>query len=261
MVIPNGWFILQPPKYKTPSVFDLHERGLFPSMPSVTRECGACLIIDENMQTSVYFKYVAQGHTVLNNMSFSWLVREGILPLTTDMKLNGKELADIGDPGAIEEITRVHGEWYRSYIPLQGDGAVDNAELKKKLVFSLNEGKKQFRENLKRKNSQWIEPALARKIQDFKRVLYGLVSGELYSDYCTRGGEDSEDGLIRKIQLFSRIYDSYDPESLLKPDGNNWASEDEIWDCWIAYAGTELEAKRVCQSMEAVFRPLSEMLS
>jgi|GEM_PF-2545641 len=27
MKVPKGWFLLYPPKYRTPSVFDLHERG------------------------------------------------------------------------------------------------------------------------------------------------------------------------------------------------------------------------------------------
>jgi len=54
MIIPNGWFILQQPQYKTPSVFDLHERGSFTSMPSVTRENDACLIINEDNQVSVW---------------------------------------------------------------------------------------------------------------------------------------------------------------------------------------------------------------
>lgn len=93
------------------------------------------------------------------------------------------------------------------------------------------------------------------------RVLYRLVAGELYPDYRARGGEDVEDGLIRKIQLFSRIYNSDEPDNLLKPDGNRWQSEDDVWDCWIAYAGSETEARRVCQSMEAVLRPLPARLS
>ncbi len=261
MIIPNGWFVLQQPKYKTPSVFDLHERGLFTSMPSITRESGACLIINEDNQAGVYYKCVAQGHEVQGNIAYTYRVHEGIIRLAADMKLNEKELAVISEAGARDEILRVHGEWYKSYVPMLPDGNVDSAELNKKLKSSLNEGKKLFREELKRKNSRWIEPALDRMIWNFRRVLHRLVSGELYPDYRARGGEDAEDGLIRKIQLFSRIYDSDDPENLLKPDGNKWGNEDEMWDCWIAYAGSESEAKRVCQSMEAVFRPLPAMLS
>lgn len=261
MIIPNGWFVLQQPKYKTPSVFDLHERGLFTSMPSVTRESGACLIINEDKQAGVYYKCVAQGHVVQGNTAYSYQVQEGILRLTRDMKLNEKELKDIGESEIREEIMRVHGEWYKAYVPMQADGAVDIAELNRKLKSSLNEGKRLFREELKRKNSRWVEPVLDIMVWNFRRVLYRLVSGKLYPDYRARGGEDDEDGLIRKIQLFSRIYDSDDPENLLKPDGNRWQSEDEMWDCWIAYAGSESEAKRVCQSMEAVFRPLPAMLS
>jgi len=35
-----------------------------------------------------------------------------------------------------------------------------------------------------------------------------------------------------------------------------YKKDDEIWDCWIAYSGSESEAELVCKSMEAVFHPL-----
>ena len=56
-----------------------------------------------------------------------------------------------------------------------------------------------------------------------------------------------------------RVYGEW--YKFLKPDGNRWQSEDDVWDCWIAYAGSETEARRVCQSMEAVLRPLPARLS
>jgi hypothetical protein len=260
MTIPKGWFVLYQPKYKTPSVFDLHERGLFTSMPYVSRKSGAYLLINEDIQVSAYYRCIAEGHQVQGHIAYSYIVHKGIIRLTEDMTLNEEELAGIGESDARDEIMRVCEEWYKSYIPLQADSTVDKAELDKKLKSSLNEGKKLFREELKRKNSGWIEPALGGMLWNFRHGLYGLVADDLYPDYRTRGGEDTEDGLIRKIQLFDRIYDSDDPDNLLKPDGKRWQSDDEIWDCWIAYSGSESEARRVCQSMEAVYRPLSARL-
>jgi len=111
---------------------------------------------------------------------------------------------------------------------------------------------------LKRKNSQWVEPMIPRMLFDFTHGLYERVGDSLYSDYRSRGGDDTEENLIRKIQLFNTVYDTGIPESLSKPDGSKWENEDEIWDCWAAFAGSESEAERVCQTMDAVFRPLSK---
>ncbi|WP_156915904.1 hypothetical protein [Desulfatirhabdium butyrativorans] len=261
MFPPKGWFFLQPPKYRIPSVFDLHERGLFTTMPSVTRKSGACLVVKEDLQVSIWFKYITEGHTVRENVSYSYRVNEGILPLKADMTLDDQALADIVESDAREEVLRIHAEWYRSYIPMRADNIPDRPELEKKLASSLNEGKKLYREELKRQNNRWIERLLGVKIWKYKKYIHPLVSDELFSDYRKQGGEDTEEGLIRKVQLFSLVYDTDQQDDLLKPDGNHWGSEGEMWDCWIAYAGSELEAKRVCQSMEAVFRPLSASLS
>lgn len=261
MEIPKGWFVLYQPKYKTPSVFDLHERGLFTSMPYVSRKSGACLIISEDLQVAIWYKCIAEGHQVRGNIAYSYVVHKGIIRLNEKMRLNEEELANVNQAAAKDEIMQVYEEWHKPYIPLQADGSIDNAELNRKLKSSLNEGRKLFREELKRRNSSWIETALGGMLWNFRHGLHRLVSDELYSDYRTRGGEDSEDGLIRKILLFDRIYDSSGTDNLLKPDGNRWESDDEIWNCWIAYSGSESEAKRVCQSMEAVFRPLYARLS
>jgi hypothetical protein len=46
-----------------------------------------------------------------------------------------------------------------------------------------------------------------------------------------------------------------------KPDGGIWKNEDEIWEYWIGFAGSGEEAKRICRTMETVFRPLAGKLS
>lgn len=68
----------------------------------------------------------------------------------------------------------------------------------------------------------------------------------------------SKEELIKKIMLFYRIYESDKKEPLRKPDGGIWKDEDEIWECWIGFAGSEQEAKRVCRTMENIFRPLGK---
>jgi hypothetical protein len=70
------------------------------------------------------------------------------------------------------------------------------------------------------------------------------------------GGTNAEKELIKRIILFQRVYDCDERDLMRKPNGETWKSEDEIWECWTGFAGSEEEAKRVCRTMEAVFRPL-----
>lgn len=261
MNIPEGWFILSQPKVKTPSVFDLHERGLFTSMPYVHRKSGACIIINDDLQVSIYYKYITEKHQNKNNIAYYYLAQKGLIRLTEDIKPNAKELSAITEADAKNEIMKVYEEWHKSYIPIKENGDIDKPELEKKLKLSLDDGKKLFREELKQKNSSWIDPALKVMTWRFMHTLYGLVFDELYPDYRTRGGAENENGLIKKIQMFCRIYENNNTDNLIKPDGKRWQNDDEIWDCWVAYSGSESEAKRICQSMEAVFRPIYARLS
>ncbi|MBF0377501.1 MAG: hypothetical protein HQK72_08445 [Desulfamplus sp.] len=254
MTIPKGWFVLYKPKYKSPSIFDLHERGLFTSMPYVSQRSGAYILINEDLHVAIYYKCITEGHQVKNNIAYSYLSQKGLIRLSEDMQLNQKELPNIS-LNTQEEIKQVYEDWRKSYIPLQEDGKINMSETKTKLRSSLDDGKKAFREELKQKNSNWIEPALSVMTWRFKHIIYGLVFDDLYPDYMARGGEDTEDGLIKKIQTFCRIYESNDFDNLAKPDSSRWQSYDDIWNCWIAYSGSESEAERVCQCMEAVFRP------
>jgi hypothetical protein len=101
---------------------------------------------------------------------------------------------------------------------------------------------------------------MPRLIGDFKNGLYLKVDDQLYHTYKEKGGEDTEDGLIRKMLLFYRIYETKGEQGLLKPNDQNWYSEDEIWDCWVAFSGSESEAKRVCATMNKVMRPLQAVI-
>jgi hypothetical protein len=88
-----------------------------------------------------------------------------------------------------------------------------------------------------------------------------LVKQQLHDHYRDLGGEADETQLIRKITLFNRIYENDGTHLLQKPDGSLWKSEDEIWDCWAGFAGSETEAGRICDAMDAVFRPLVEKMA
>lgn len=46
-----------------------------------------------------------------------------------------------------------------------------------------------------------------------------------------------------KISIFDRVYEG---DGLFKPNSASWRSEDELWDCWVAFAGSEPETGRIC---------------
>ncbi len=64
MEIPKGQFVLYQPKYRTPSIFDLHEGGLFKFLPYISCKSGACLLIAENRQVSLHYRYSFHRHNL-----------------------------------------------------------------------------------------------------------------------------------------------------------------------------------------------------
>lgn len=258
MNIPGEWFLLYQPKYKTPSVFDLHERGLFAFRPEVSKDRGVRLLVNKELKVKIQYMLLTEGNFSDNTgKRYPFKNNHAFIDLTEDMKLMEGGFSDVEpDAGLRDEIIKVQREWYESYVPLEADGNINKLELDKKLNASINERRKEIGQELVRKNTQWIQSALPRKLFNFHRGLYQRVSDRLCDDYLKRGGEDNEKGLIKKICLFNRIYDSDGPDYLLKPNGGLWKDEDEVWECWSAFAGSESEAIRICSNMDAVFRPL-----
>lgn len=264
MKIPDGFYVLFQPKYKTPSIFDLHESGQFKVRPAVTKEHGFRLIVNEEFQIKIQYLHIVEQNGVDENtgIGYNHVNKEIFIDLMENLTLDKEKLVgSVPDDDIRDEILQIHKEWYDSYIPLDQNGEIDRIVLGKKLAASINEGQEIIKKELIRKNNSWIQAALPRLIHDFNHGLYQRMSDRLYPDYTSGGGEDTEKGLIKKINLFNRIYESEDIEALLKPNGSTWQNEDEIWNCWVAFAGSESEAKRICSTMATIFRPVSEELS
>ncbi len=260
MKTPRGWFVLYQPDYKTPNVFNLHERGLFKTRPSLSKDYGARLIVSEDLRVAVQYMQLTEANTVDQDTgeTYSYINSSSLINLTEMLTLSKKELSgNMINGNLTDEIARVYEEWKKSHIPLTKDGKIDREELKNRLTACIKNGKRTNMEWLIRQNNRWIKPFLPRMIQDFRHGLFERVIDKLDANYRERGGEDTEEGMIKKINLFIRIYES---EGLLKPDGTTWISEDEIWDCWVAFSGSESEAKRTCSTLEAVLIPLREEL-
>ena len=254
----EGWFVLYQPKYKTPCVFDLNQRGLFEARPFVTKECGARILVRDDLSLKIEYLHLKQGNEKLGNLTCTHVLERGFVEPTDD----ASDLAETVPESMVrDEIMALWKEWFGNYVPLDEKGKIDAEAFKMKLAESVNEGKKRVRESLMAKNGKWIYPALPRMVFDFNHGLYERMSDTLYPEYESRGGEDTEEGLIKKIHIFDRICESEDPDAFLKPDGTQWKGKDEIWDCWVGFAGSEAEADRICETLETVLPPVSEDLS
>jgi hypothetical protein len=264
MTISDAWFVLYQLKYKTPSIFDLHESGKFKTRPSVTKDYGFRLIVNEEFQVKMQFVHLIESDAVdeTTGIRYPHVNKEIFIHLMENLLLNEEELnAGVPDDIIRNEIISTHKEWYDAYVPLNQNNEVDKSQLEKKLTSYIKEAKEIIRKELVRKNNAWIQAALPRLIYDFNHGLYQRMSDKLYPDYMAKGGDDTEKDLIKKIHTFYRIYEYDQPDVLLKPDGSKWKSEDEIWNCWVAFAGSEPEAKRVCSTIETIFRPVLEEMS
>lgn len=264
MMVPESFFAIHQPKHKIPGVFDLHERGLFRTRPYVTKDYAYRIIASNDLAVKLQILCLKEKdvNDPTTGERYSFIVEETLIDLDEELRLKSADSATHGvNRSVFDEIEADYDEWRNAYIPFNGNNKTDKEGLKKKLLASIAERKEIIRKELVRKNSAWVNAAMPRLIQDFLRGLYLLVEDCLYEQYRQMGGTDAEKDLIKRIILFQRIYDGDKQDLMRKPDGGTWKSEDEIWDCWIGFAGSEKEAKRVCRTMKAVFRPLAQEMT
>lgn len=256
---PRGWYVLYQGDYNTPNVFNFHEKGLFKSRPHVAADPGARLLVNEQTMVAVQYMHLVDSVTIHESTGEKYLARleRGLFPLTDDLKLEKRKLTKIVPEKTVrEEIIRVYDEWISSLSGSKGR-EINLSEVKKSLSPAVERGRKFYQEWLVKNNSPWITPFLPRMIHDFRHGIYERVRDELYNYYREIGGETPEKDLVKKINLFSRLYEG---DGLTKPGDALWTDEDEIWDCWVAFSGSETEAKRICDTMETVLIPLKEEL-
>jgi hypothetical protein len=229
---------------------------MFAARPLIRGEYGARILTDEDLRIAVQYMYLTEESIEDRDSGkkFSWVNKHGLVSLTRTLVPKKAELKRIAiESNVEEEIHRVAREWASSFSP--GAGKADTEEVRRALKAAVERGKDLCRQWLVRSNRLWVDPVLPRMIQSFKRGLHQRVGDTLFKDYLRRGGEETEAELIRKINLFVRLYES---DGLAKPNGEAWGSEDELWDCWIAFAGSESEGKRICETIEQVLLPLKE---
>jgi hypothetical protein len=258
MRLPEGFYVLHQPKYRTPNVFDLHDRGMFEWRPPVTKEYGFRLIANEKLEVQVQYFQLRQRDVVQagSNRRYNHVVDEVLLDLNQALELSkrqAKEAIDRSD--VLEELQKMLAEWRAAFAPLREDGTMDRTDLEKKIAAVIAERRETRRNELVRRNSPWVYPRVARIRPDFEPAMAPPVLDDLHREYRSRGGEDPPEDLLEKILLFNSVCDTDDKELLLKPDGGNWKNKDEIWECWVGFASSADEAERVCGAMETVFIP------
>jgi hypothetical protein len=258
MKTPRGWFVVYQGQYKSPNVFDLNETARFTKRPVIASGIGARLLASDGMKLAIqYMKLVESASTdEATGEKYFFINKNGLVFLTDDLKL---EPADPEkeriDKEIMEEVIKVYNEWLSTLSNRDRNIETFVMEFKKSLVPAIEKGKKIAQDWFIKNNSPWIDPYLPRMMHDFRYGVYECVSDILYESYKGAGGGDTEDDLIKKINLFMKIYES---RGLEKPNGGSWRSEDELWDCWTAFAGSEVEAVRICRTMEEILLPLKE---
>jgi hypothetical protein len=257
-MISEGYYVICQPKYVVPCVFDLNERGMFRSKPSVTNQWGYRIIASENLEVKLQYVCLIEKHIAdpKGGVPYDFVLEEVLVDLDQDLSVDPEKIKDRLPETAASEILSAHEEWRNGYLPVKSDSAVETGGLSKKLRASIGERKEQIRKHLARKNSPWINAALPRLIQNFQRGLYRRVEDRLYAHYQQLGGEDFEWNLIRKMMQFFLIFEPGDGDALSKPDGGRWKNEDEAWDCWVGVAGSVREAQIIFRTMDAALRPL-----
>ncbi|BBO82306.1 hypothetical protein [Desulfosarcina ovata] len=259
MKLNEGDVVIFQPKYKVPCIFDLNDRGTFATRPPVTHDWGFRIISDAKGQPYLQVAILLNqpGKDSQTGKPYDWMVKSLRIDLDEALVPDPENIAgQLAESDIRSALMADFNQWHDNFVPVLEKGKIDIAELKKKVAALVDEARTQTRKELVRRNQHWVLSNIPRRVHDFKYGLYNHVREKLYHEYQNIGGEDSEKNLIRKIALFNRVLENCNHEDLLKPDGSGWKNEDEIWQCWIGFAGSEPEAHRVCRTMDSVFRDL-----
>ncbi len=187
--------------------------------------------------------------------SYRYKTNQGIIKLGSGADLDMTLLCKmVDDADARLEVSRIYAQWCEQYLPKTDDNILDVAALKTKLLSSLEDSKKKIRRELKRQNGSYVVARVPALVGFFFRWQDGALSNEAFDAYCSQGGEEPVNSFIQKVAEFYTICDTKEPGGLERNDGKYWQSDDEIWECWISFAGSEEEANRVCQSLEIVLK-------
>ena len=258
MQLPKGFYVLHQPKYRTPSVFHLNDRGRFRSRPAVSVNGGFRLLVNAAQMVKMQCALLVAP----DRGGSSYRLQEITVALSETLDLDEKAFVrKVNDTATAEAILADFRQWRASFLENLEDSGSEQEALAAKLGRMYVECQRRYCQDLATCNSDWVNAALPRLLFDFRRTLLPELQDRLLPTYRGKGGADTEDDLVRKIMLFYRVLENCGHTDRLKPNGQCWQDEDEIWDCWIGFAGSEAEAKRISQTLETVLRPMAEKLT
>ncbi len=264
MIMPDGFYVIHQPKQKIPGLFDLHKRGRFKTRPFVTRDWDYRVIANTDQIVKLLYAYLVEEHTIdpETRIPYNFLVKGILMDLNASLALDTESLSElIPDKVIREAITTAHEEWRNAYVPMASGNLADPQALTKKIRASVVDNRATLCRQLASANQDWVTAALPRLIQYYTFGLEPSVKQQLHDHYRDLGGEADETQLLRKVALFYRVYENDGNNLLQKPDASLWKNEEEIWNCWAGFTGSETEAGRICDAMDAVFRPLVQQMA
>ena len=262
MKIPQGFFIVYQPKYRVPSIFDLHSRGLFKTRPFVTEPFGFRVLGDQSGQVKLQCAWISETRTLDEKSGRAWefAVEERLLNLDPAFEpVSGEPEKALPDDEARKKIIQDLAEWRESYLPQEKESRIKNLE--RKIQASVAEHKSRLRDELVHKNRDWIVAGLPRILQDFRIYLYPDVRNHLIETYRESGGESDEAGVIRHLALFLHIFDHGETDLFKRHDWGGFQPKDQAWECWSGFTGSDAESERLYNTMDKVFRPLAQKLT
>ncbi len=256
MRIPQGFFVIYQPKYQVPSVFDLHPRGLFKVRPGVCAPFGLRVLADEHGNTKVQCAWLEKDQTRDDNgQIWDFGLKIELLDLDDHLELDSARLGEhIPDKAFIDALEQALSQWREAYLPKEGNTFVQ--DLKNKIKASVKEQKDRLYSRLSTINHDWVMARLPKRLQVFRTYIYPLVRDTLFRAYQDQGGKFDESRLVRLVVMFDCIFEHEQTDLFARIEHAGLDKENQAWDCWAGFVGSEDEAQRIHGVMEAVFRPL-----
>ena len=257
MKTPNGYFVIYKPQYRTPSVLDLHSRGLFKQRPTLTAPFGFQVLANPEFSLKLQCAWLEEKQfRDEDGQTWHFVLETRLFDLDNNLEADAAALKNkISHPEYLKTLEEEYGQWREAYL------AKEEKDLENKISASIKDNKKQLWARLASMNHDWVMATLPRRLQIFKDHIYHLVKESLFSSYQDLGGKLEEKQLIRMIVIFNHIFDNDQTPLFQRITCGAFDPEDQAWECWIGFVGSEEEALRIFNTMDTVLGPVAQEIA